>query len=304
VVVDPKGPDYSRYSGASVITPNRKEAELAAGLSLDGWEDLLEAGHRMRRDLSLEGLLITLGPEGMAWFPSQGPEVHIPAQAREVFDVSGAGDTVVAVMALGLAGWRDDPLMAASLANIAAGVVVGKIGTAPVFRAELERELGRRGTRLEEKIVTLEELSLRVSYLQSQGKKVVFTNGCFDLLHGGHIKFLEESRALGDLLVVAVDTDASVRQVKGEGRPIIGEGQRLRILAALEAADYVTLFSGEQLPEILQRLKPDILTKGSNYPEAQVAGREIVQAYGGLVRLLPVTERVSISELINRIRQG
>jgi len=304
VVVDPKGPDYSRYSGASVITPNRKEAELAAGRSLERREDLIEAGHRMRRDLSLKGLLITLGSEGMAWFPSQGPEVHIPALAREVFDVSGAGDTVAAVMALGLAAWPDDPLTAASLANIAAGVVVGKVGTAPIFRAELERELGRRGTRLEEKIATLEELSLRVSYLQSQGKKVVFTNGCFDLLHGGHIKFLEESRALGDLLVVAVDTDASVRRVKGEGRPVIGEGQRLRILAALEAADYVTLFTGEQLPEILKRLKPDILTKGSNYPEAQVAGREIVQAYGGQVRLLPVTEGVSISELINRIRQG
>ncbi len=304
VVVDPKGADYFQYAGASVITPNRKEAELAAGRSLERWQDLLEVGHRMRRDLSLEGLLITLGQEGMAWFPSQGPEVHIPAQAREVFDVSGAGDTVVAVMALGLAGWPDDPLTAASLANIAAGVVVGKIGTAPIFRAELERELGRRGTRLEEKIVSLEELSLRVSCLQSQGKKVVFTNGCFDLLHGGHIKFLEESRALGDLLVVAVDTDASVRQVKGEGRPVIGEGQRLRILAALEAADYVTLFAGEQLPEILKRLKPDILTKGSNYPEAQVAGRDLVQAYGGLVRLLPVTEGVSISELINRIRQG
>ena len=203
-------------------------------------------------------------------------------------------------MALGLAQWRD-PALAAALANSAAGVVVGKVGTAPIFRAEMERELGP-GAPLEEKIVTLAELSLLVSHLQAQGKKVVFTNGCFDLLHGGHIKFLEDSRRLGDALVVALDTDASVRRVKGEGRPVIGEAQRLRILAALEAVDYVTLFDSDQLPEILASLKPDLLTKGSNYPEAQVAGREIVQAYGGQVKLLPVTEPVSVTDLIQRIR--
>jgi D-beta-D-heptose 7-phosphate kinase/D-beta-D-heptose 1-phosphate adenosyltransferase len=150
----------------------------------------------------------------------------------------------------------------------------------------------------------LAELGLKVSHLQAQGRKVVFTNGCFDLLHAGHIKFLEDSRRLGDLLVVALDSDASVRLVKGEGRPVIGEAQRLRILAALEAVDYVTLFESSRLPEILAGLKPDILTKGSNYPEAQVAGREIVQAYGGEVRLLPVTEPVSVSNLIQRIKNG
>ena len=140
--------------------------------------------------------------------------------------------------------------------------------------------------------------------LQAQGKKVVFTNGCFDLLHGGHIKFLEDSRRLGDVLVVALDTDASVRRVKGAGRPVIGEAQRLRILAALEAVDLVTVFESAKLPEILAGLKPDILTKGSNYPEAQVAGREIVLGYGGEVRLLPVTEPVSVSDLIQQIKNG
>jgi D-beta-D-heptose 7-phosphate kinase/D-beta-D-heptose 1-phosphate adenosyltransferase len=183
-------------------------------------------------------------------------------------------------------------------------VVVGKVGTAPVYRAELARELGQGGTRLEEKIRPPGELRLLVSQIQAQGKKVVFTNGCFDLLHGGHIRFLEAARRLGDALVVAVDSDASVRQVKGEGRPVIGEEDRVRILAALAAVDYVTVFTSHQLPELLAGLRPDILTKGSNYPEEQVAGREIVAGYGGRVVLVPVTEPVSVSDLIQRIRNG
>jgi len=301
VVVDPKGEDYSPYAGATVLTPNRREAEAALKTSLARREDLLKGGRRLQKALGLDNLLITLGAGGMMLFRREGGEVPIPARAREVFDVSGAGDTVAAVMALGLARWQD-PVLAATLANAAAGVVVGKVGTAPVFKAELEQELGRRGTRLEDKILALPDLRLQVSHLQAQGKKVVFTNGCFDLLHAGHIKFLEDSRRLGDALVVAVDTDASVRQVKGEGRPVLGEAQRLRILAALEAVDFVTLFASGQLPEILQSLKPDVLTKGSNYPEKEVAGREVVQAYGGQVAILPIAESVSVSGLIQRIR--
>jgi D-beta-D-heptose 7-phosphate kinase / D-beta-D-heptose 1-phosphate adenosyltransferase len=301
VVVDPKGADYSGYAGATVITPNRKEAELAVGYSLDRREDLERAGAALRESLVLDHLLITLGAAGMLLFAGGQPPVAIPTQAREVFDVSGAGDTVAALMALGLAQWND-PVLAATLANIGAGVVVGKVGTAPIYRTELARELGREGTRLEEKIRTPVELRLLASQLQARGKKVVFTNGCFDLLHAGHIKFLEEARRLGDVLVVALDSDASVRQVKGEGRPVIGEDQRLRILAALAAVDYVTVFTSDQLPELLAGLRPDILTKGSNYPAEQVAGREIIQAYGGQVVLLPVTDPVSVTTLIQRIQ--
>ena len=220
-----------------------------------------------------------------------------------MFDVSGAGDTVAALMALGLAQWGD-PVLAAALANAGAGVVVGKIGTAPIYRAELARELGLGGTRLEDKIRPPAELRLLVPQLQAQGKRVVFTNGCFDLLHAGHINFLEEARRLGDALVVAVDSDDSVRQVKGEGRPIIGQDQRLRILAALAAVDYVTVFTSDQLPELLATLQPDILTKGSNYPAEQVAGAGIVAGYGGQVVLVPVTEPVSASDLIQRIKNG
>ncbi len=303
VVVDPKGADFSPYAGATVITPNRKEMELAAGVSLARWDDLVRAGARLRESLSLEYLLITLGADGMLLFSGIGPELHIHTRAREVFDVSGAGDTVAALMALGLAQWAD-PVLAATLANIAAGVVVGKVGTAPIFRAELARELGQDGTRLEEKIRPLSELRLLVSQLQAQGKKVVFTNGCFDLLHGGHIEFLEASRRLGDVLVVALDSDASVRQVKGDGRPVIDEDQRLRILAALSAVDYVTIFTSDQLPDLLSALHPDILTKGNNYSKEHVAGHETVLGYGGEIKLLPITDSVSISNLIERIRNS
>jgi len=300
VVVDPKGADFSPYAGATVITPNHKEMEQVSGHPLTSREELAKKGAELRERLGLKALLITQGAEGMTLIREDGT-LRIPARTpREVFDVSGAGDTVVAVLALGLAQWGD-LAVAAALANLAAGVVVTKKGTAPILRSEMEREL-RGHVHLEEKIVTLKDLGFLISHLRTQGKKVVFTNGCFDLLHSGHIKFLEDSRRLGDILVVALDADASVARVKGEGRPVIGAEQRLRILAALEVVDYVTLFDSEQLPEILRNLQPDILTKGSNYPEQEVAGREIVQTYGGRVKILPVTEPVSVSGLINRIR--
>ena len=231
VVVDPKGQDYSRYRGVTVITPNRKEAELAAGYSLHRREDLLRAGQEMCRACDTDALLITLGAEGMILFSQDQPPQEIPAQAREVFDVSGAGDTVVAVMALGLARWRQ-PLLAARLANLAAGIVVGKIGTAPILLSELTAALHSLPASRPEKILQLPELRLLAPRLQAQGKRLVFTNGCFDLLHWGHIKFLEESRRLGDILIVALDTDESVRRVKGPCRPVIHQDQRLRMLAA------------------------------------------------------------------------
>ena len=300
IVVDPKGHDYSRYRRATVITPNRKEAELAVGYPLHRREDLLRAGQELCHTCDTDAILITLGAEGMILFQRDHPPQEISAQTREVFDVSGAGDTVVAVMALGLARWRQ-PLLAARLANLAAGIVVGKIGTAPILRSELAVALQGLPSSRPEKIITLPELRLLAPRLQAQGKRLVFTNGCFDLLHWGHIKFLEESRRLGDILIVALDTDDSVRQVKGPCRPVIHAGQRLRMLAALEAVDYVTVFSSEQLPEILAALKPDVITKGSNYPAAEVSGREVVHGYGGQVVIIPITDPVSITGLIRQI---
>jgi D-beta-D-heptose 7-phosphate kinase/D-beta-D-heptose 1-phosphate adenosyltransferase len=301
VVVDPKGQDYSPYAHATLITPNVKELEAVAGRPLPSWEERVAAGRELRERLSLEALLITEGSAGLTLIRAKDAS-RLPARTpREVFDVSGAGDTVVAVLALGLAAGLDLP-EAAALANLAAGVVVTKRGTAPILLSEMEGELQGR-VHQEEKIVTREALAFIVPHLKAQGQRLVFTNGCFDLLHVGHVKFLEKSRRLGDVLIVAVDTDASVRRVKGEGRPILGEGERLRLLAALAAVDYVTLFESSQLPEMLARLQPDILTKGSNYPAEEVEGRAIVTGYGGRVALVPVSDPVSITGLINRIRQ-
>ena len=301
VVVDPKGADYTPYARATVITPNLKELEETVGRSLGSREERLAAGEELRQRLGVEALLVTEGAHGMTLIGARGAVGLKARTPREVFDVSGAGDTVAALMALGLAQWGD-PVLAATLANLAAGVVVTKRGTAPILLSEMERELkGQVGQ--EEKIVGLTELAFIVPHLKAQGKRVVFTNGCFDLLHVGHVKFLEESRRLGDVLVVAVDTDDSVRRVKGEGRPVLGEEERQRMLAALAAVDYVTLFESDQLPEILAALKPDVLTKGSNYPEEEVEGRDLVTGYGGRVALVPVADPVSITGLINRIRQ-
>jgi D-beta-D-heptose 7-phosphate kinase / D-beta-D-heptose 1-phosphate adenosyltransferase len=301
VVVDPKGRDFSPYAGATVITPNAKELEHAVGRGPSGWEARVDAAAELRTRLGLEALLVTEGAAGLTLVSAQGALKLQARTPREVFDVSGAGDTVVAVLTLGVAAGFDLG-EAAALANLAAGVVVTKRGTAPILLSEMEREL-RGHVHQEEKIVSLAELSFIVPHLKAQGKRVVFTNGCFDLLHVGHIKFLEESRRRGDVLVVAVDTDASVRRVKGEGRPVLKEGERLRMLAALAAVDYVTLFETGQLPEILQNLQPDILTKGSNYPEEEVEGRDIVTNYGGHIALVPISDPVSITGLINRIRQ-
>jgi len=301
VVVDPKGQDYSAYAHATVVTPNVRELEEAVGRPLVGWEKRVEAAEELRERLSLTALLVTEGAAGMTLVRAGGARRILARAPREIFDVSGAGDTVVAVLALGLAAGFD-LAEAATLANLAAGVVVTKRGTAPILLSEMEREL-KGHVHQAEKIVAREELNFIVPHLKAQGKRVVFTNGCFDLLHVGHVKFLENSRRLGDVLVVAVDTDASVRRVKGEGRPVLGEGERLRMLAALAAVDYVTLFESDQLPEMLAGLQPDVLTKGSNYPEEEVEGREIVAGYGGQVALVPVSDAVSITGLINRIRQ-
>jgi|UniRef100_A0A7V6A2F8 D-beta-D-heptose 7-phosphate kinase/D-beta-D-heptose 1-phosphate adenosyltransferase len=301
VVVDPKGRDYSPYAGATVVTPNVKELEQTVGRPLGSWEERVAAARQLRQRLDIDALLVTEGAAGMTLINPVGA-VRLQARTpREVFDVSGAGDTVVAVLTLGLAAGFD-LIEAAGLANLAAGVVVTKRGTAPILLSEMESEL-KGHVHQEEKIVELTELSFIVPHLRAQGKRVVFTNGCFDLLHVGHVRFLEESKQRGDVLVVAVDTDASVRRVKGEGRPVLSEQERLRMLAALAAVDYVALFESAQLPEILASLKPDILTKGSNYPEVEVEGRDIVTGYGGQIALIPVHDPVSITGLIHRIRQ-
>ena len=300
VVVDPKGHDYYPYAGATAITPNHKEMELVTGLPLTSWEELVKQGRELRERLSLEALLITQGAEGMTLIlreealriPAADPPGGLRCFRRRGHGGGGPGPGPGPMGGPGPGrgpgefGCGGGDYQKRDRAYTAFGNGAGTPGP----RAPGGKNRHPQGT------------GLPRPHLRAQGKKVVFTNGCFDLLHGGHIKFLEDSRRLGDTLVVALDSDRSVARVKGEGRPVIGEDQRQRILAALEVVDYVTLFDSEQLSEILQNLQPDILTKGSNYPEKEVAGREIVQAYGGRVQILPVTEPVSVSELINRIR--
>ncbi len=303
VLIDPKGTDYEKYSDATLITPNKKEASVASGVEISDRASLREAVRTLRLKVKNTGILVTLGSEGMALFPAEGGETYIRASAREVYDVSGAGDTVLSVLGLGLSSGVSLE-ESAMLANEAAGIVVAKVGAASVSPAELREALLGRSDPYERKIRGIGSLAVELDGLRRQGKRIVFTNGCFDLLHVGHIQFLQESARLGDVLVVALDDDGSVRRLKGEGRPILKQEDRLRVLSALDCVDYLCVFSSPDLDMLLDRLKPDVLTKGGNYSEEKILGREVVLRSGGKVVAIPLEVEGSISSLIHRIRNG
>lgn len=302
VVADPKGLDFAKYRGVDYLTPNRKEAGLAAGMDIAGEAGLDRAAQRLLETAGIKNLLVTLGKDGMALFcPGQEP-VRIVAQARQVFDVSGAGDTVLAVFGLGLA-CGQSPSRAAEIANAAAGIVVGKVGTATVSPAELDQVLGVAAAgQAAVKHKSRDELAAICADLRRRGRRIVMTNGCFDLIHAGHIQLLTASRQYGDVLIVAIDDDASVTALKGAGRPVIGAAQRVAILNALDVVDYATVFATDKLAELIAAVKPDVLTKGSNLRLDQVAGREQVEALGGRVVLIPVAEDISASRIIAGIQ--
>ena len=295
ILIDPKGRDFSKYKGATAITPNIKEAILASG-----FEDIEKAARKFLDELDLKVVFITRGKRGISLFERGRPPIHVPARAREVYDVSGAGDTVLATLGLSIASGLTY-FEAALLANIAAGIVVGKVGTATVTQEELLDALVSDTPFSASKIKEINQLKQIVNYLKAQGKKIVFTNGCFDLLHVGHIHLLKESKRLGDILIVAIDDDESVRRLKGEARPVINQFERAQILSALDCIDYVTIFSTDQLKDLIKEIRPDILTKGSDYKKEDVVGREIVEGYGGRVALIPVAEGISSSKIINNI---
>ncbi len=300
IVVDPKGDDYARYRGASLITPNQREAGLALGLDLTRPEAAEKRAAGLLDDYGWRALMVTRGGQGLSLFSTGAPPLHVPARARQVFDVSGAGDTVVAVSGLGLAcGWPLDKV--ARLANLAGGVVVGKVGTAALSVEDLLRAV-RPGE--ESKIVSPDEIEAVVDRLKAAGKRIVFTNGCFDLLHVGHVHFLRRSKELGEVLIVGLDDDESVARLKGEGRPVIGQEERARLMAALDFVDYVTIFTTERLPELLDRLAPDVLTKGANYAAGEVVGREVVEKKGGRVELIPLEGELTTSGLVERVRSN
>jgi D-beta-D-heptose 7-phosphate kinase/D-beta-D-heptose 1-phosphate adenosyltransferase len=302
VIADPKGLDFKKYAGATAITPNKKEASLAAGIEIVDDESLEAAGSKLLEETGVEKVLMTCGKDDMVLFEKGRRPYRISAEARQVFDVSGAGDTVLAVLGLGVASGSSFR-QAATLANVAGRIVVGKVGTATVSFEELRKALEPSEDSLAAKHKTLADLVLIVEQLRAEGKTVVLTNGCFDLLHVGHIKLFAASKQKGDVLIVAIDDDDSVSALKGEGRPIISEQERVRIISAMDTVDYVTVFATKDLEHIIEALRPDVLTKGTNYSDKPVLGREIVEKLGGKVVLVPMKEAVSSSQVIDQIKK-
>ena len=297
VLVDPKGKHWSRYRGADCITPNNLEFLQYAGFAAAPKEEvIIRTAKAERARLGLASLLITRGSQGMLLVGRDFNPVFIPAQAKEVFDVSGAGDTVIAALALGL-GAGLDWIQAAQIANKAAGIAVGKVGTQPVWAHELEQELGGNP-----KIVSWEKLTREIRAWQQTGECVVFTNGCFDLMHHGHIRLLQQAAHLGQRLVVGLNSDDSVRRLKGPSRPVVAHTNRASVLAALECVDRVVIFDQDTPKELLEEIQPDILVKGGDYRQDEVVGRDVVQQGGGRVEIIPIVDKVSTSDLIRSIQ--
>jgi D-beta-D-heptose 7-phosphate kinase/D-beta-D-heptose 1-phosphate adenosyltransferase len=299
IVVDPKGSEWSLYEGATVITPNSREFEEVVGKTSHD-AALVDKAKKLIQALCLDALLITRGAKGMALVQKSGPELHIPTQAREVFDVTGAGDTVVATLALCLANGAS-LYESVPIANLAAGIVVAKLGTATVSLAELREALHLDHQALESGIVTRDQLIGLRQRLKTQNKRVVMTNGCFDLLHPGHLQYLQAARRLGDCLIIAVNDDASVTRLKGESRPINTVQDRMLHLAALGCVDWVVPFSEDTPGELIEAIMPDVLVKGGDYQISEIVGAETVANAGGEVKVLPFKGGYSSTLLIQKI---
>ena len=301
VLVDPKGWDYRKYRHATTLCPNRTELAQAVGGGKLDLDTLLSKGAELRDKLHLKFLVATLSEQGIALVDAK-TEVF-PAQTREVFDVSGAGDTVISTLTAAIAAGMD-PRDAVMLANIAAGVVVGKIGTVPISAQELLEEIAAEENRshLQQHIYQRTDLEPLVLQWKQQGERIVFTNGCFDLLHVGHIRLLQEAKALGTKLVVAINSDASVQRLKGPERPIVKEHDRAEILSHLSSVDAVTVFDEDTPLETIQVVRPQILVKGSDYTEATVVGADLVKSWGGRVHLIPIVDGFSTTGTVKKIR--
>ncbi len=302
VLIDPKGTDFSKYRGATLITPNLPEFEAVVG-HCENDEDLVEKGEKLRQALQLEALLVTRGEHGMTLLCADQPPFHHPTCAREVFDVTGAGDTVIATLGAALAaGAKMEE--AVTEANLAAGIVVGKLGTATASVAELRHAMHSFDGSPESPFGVVDEeiLLQRMRHAQSIGETVVMTNGCFDLLHAGHVSYLETAKQLGDRLVVAVNADESVRQLKGENRPLNGLESRMAVLAALGCVDWVVPFSEETPERLYCKLLPDVLVKGGDYKPEAVVGRDCVVGNGGRVEILQFLDGHSTTSMVEKMR--
>ncbi|HAN80176.1 MAG TPA: bifunctional heptose 7-phosphate kinase/heptose 1-phosphate adenyltransferase [Gammaproteobacteria bacterium] len=298
VVVDPKGTDFEKYRGATLLTPNRAEFEAVCG-SWKTEQELVDKGLTLINSLDVEAILVTRSEQGMTLVVRDGSAYQFATMAREVADVTGAGDTVIAAVAAGL-GAGMNLAASAELANQAAGIVVSKSGTATVSGRELESALSvERGI-----FQSAEDLAAWAEQYRALGEKIVMTNGCFDILHAGHVGYLREAASLGDRLVVAVNSDASVARLKGPGRPVNTVERRLQVLAGLEAIDAVIAFEDDTPVPLIDILKPDVLVKGGDYKSVEeVVGYECVLGYGGEVKVLGEVGTLSTSHLIAKIRQ-
>ena len=300
IIVDPKGTNFEKYRGATLLTPNLSEFEAVVGYS-NNEEEFVNKGLRLVKDLNLEAILITRGEHGMTLIRPDSPELHLPARAQEVFDVTGAGDTVISVLAAAMAagnGLADST----ALANLAAGLVVGKLGTAAISGPELRRAVlveldSGRG------VMTAEQLQIAVQDAKAHDEKIVFTNGCFDIVHAGHVGYLAKAKQLGDRLIVAINDDESAHRLKGPGRPINPVERRMAVLAGLEAVDWVVSFSEDTPEPLLEFLQPEVLVKGGDYTMDEVVGGDYVNSYGGEVRVLEFLDDCSTSAIMEKMKE-
>ncbi len=303
VLVDPAAvEDYSKYRGATCITPNRFEAALATGRDAaeDDEASIIGLGRKLLRDLKLDTLVLTLDRQGLLLMHKGGKPRFVPTRARDVYDVTGAGDTVLAMLAAALAnetGWEH----ATELANVAAGLEVERFGAVPVDLDEVLLDVLATNNQAHGKLRTLDELVTELQAHKRQGKTIAFTNGCFDILHAGHVSYLRAAAAQGDLLVVAMNSDKSIRKLKGKDRPVNHEADRVLVLSALESVDYVVVFGSDTPKPLLKKIKPDVLVKGDEYAHDQVIGYEIVESYGGKIARVPMVKGKSTTNIIRKI---
>ena len=298
-LVDPKGRDYARYRGATVVTPNRRELETVTGQSARDAGTVASLGEALREELGLDALLVKLSEEGMLLLARGEKPVRIASRAREVFDVTGAGDTVLAALGVALGAGLDLP-SAAEAANRAAGAAVARVGTAPVRWADL---LEGAGVQPADKRIDRSHMQALSATLRRAYRRVVFTNGCFDLLHPGHVRLLSQARALGDVLIVGLNSDASVRRLKGESRPVLSEHDRAEVLGGLDAVDFVTVFDEDTPEELIRVIRPNVLVKGGDYTEESVVGAQMVRSWGGEVVLVPLVPGRSTTSMVERMRE-
>lgn len=300
MLVDPKSLDFTAYSGATLVTPNMAEFEQVVGVC-NSEQELIEKSAALIDILDLQALLVTRGEHGMTLLRKDEPELHLPTHAQEVFDVTGAGDTVISVLAAALAAGEDLPA-ATALANLAAGIVVGKLGTASVSVPELRRSV-LVGQDAGFGVMSQAQLQIAVEDARSHGERIVMTNGCFDILHAGHVAYLNQARRLGDRLIVAVNDDDSVQRLKGKGRPINPVDRRMTVLAALERVDWVVPFSEDTPERLICEINPDLLVKGGDYKPRDIAGYDCVTRNGGEVVVLDFEDGCSTSDIIETIRR-